>query len=299
MKRKHLALLWVCVISVGLGANAQDEAAGAISPHPTERFTNLEERAYHPRWSPDGTWIAYTRNAGTQSSLWLQPVQGGDSVHVPVEKNGDLSFCWSPDGAHIVFDAYVNDLQPPFDLYIHTLESSQTRELLAIPGNQIHPSWSPDGEQVCYSQRELYLMPISGGQAERLTPRGEEAWHPTWSPDGTQIAYTSNRTGNEELYVITLADGHIQQLTDSPGYDDRACWSPDGSHIIFVSDRAGQGNDDLWLLSLDDGMFSQLTHGPGNETHPAWSPDGARIAFTVFEWPAADIWILALPEGIP
>jgi len=287
---------WLAILVVVLGVAcicAQDES---ISDYEVVRLTDLSERAYHPRWAVDGSFLIYTRNVGSESTLWTMPAGGGESAQIPLRRNGDLSFALSPTGEEIVFDTFANNVQPPYDLYIYNLASEEARVLTDASGNQLHPSWSPDGAWICFSQRELHMIPTSGGASVRLSPEGEEAWHPAWSPDGKTIAFTSDRTGNAEIYVLDVAERTIEQLTNASGYDDRACWSPDGSRIAFVSDRAGDGNDDLWILTLADGSLEQVTHGSGAETHPAWSPDGSRIAFSIFKWPDADVGMLDLGD---
>src|SRR5205814_6618692 len=62
---------------------------------------------------------------------------------------------------------------------------------------------------------------------------------PTWSPDGTRLCFASNRDGNFELYVVNRDGSGLRRLTNHPGADITPSWSPSGTQIAFTSDRGG------------------------------------------------------------
>ncbi len=246
---------------------------------------------YHPKWSPDGETLAYTLRNSEGNSLWSMPASGGNSVSFEVGYDGDLSFDWSPDGTHLVFDAYP-DNEPPCDLFLFDIANSETHQLTNYVLGDNHPCFSPDGTMIAFSRGgEIHTMPVTGGTAERLTT-GYDAWHPSWSPDGTTIAFTSDMNGNADIYTVPADGGTVTQLIDNPTNDDRAAWSPDGSMIAFTSERSG--NTDVWIKYLAGDSVKQITTNPAFDSHPYWSPDGRKIAFASLRNMNFDIFVLDL-----
>jgi TolB protein len=42
---------------------------------------------------------------------------------------------------------------------------------------------------------------------------------PTWSPDGRQLAFVSWRTGYADIYLLNLRNGQLRNLTNRSGMD--------------------------------------------------------------------------------
>jgi Tol biopolymer transport system component len=112
--------------------------------------------------------------------------------------------------------------------------------------------------------------------------------HPDWSPDGSQLVVTS-RTERDVLYLVDLASDAAEVLFDCSGDcvgDDEAVWSPDGTRIAFV--RAMEPFvDDVPTCALFIGEVAARSveqvgeaRGCGDrETFPHWSRDGSRLAY--------------------
>lgn len=84
----------------------------------------------------------------------------------------------------------------------------------------------------------LWLMSGAGGERNQLTDNGNDI-RPTWTPDGQSVVFMSQRDGNYELYRIDLANSRIMRLTNHPAQDGLSAVSPDGKWIAFASDRGG------------------------------------------------------------
>jgi Tol biopolymer transport system component len=67
------------------------------------------------------------------------------------------------------------------------------------------------------------------------TLRGEER-HPTFSPDGEQVAFAWNgaKQDNQDIYVTLVGSSNVRRLTSDPSPDTKPVWSPDGRQIAFV-----------------------------------------------------------------
>ena len=137
----------------------------------------------------------------------------------------------------------------------------------------------------------LYTLELATGQEIAITSGEYSDIHPSWSPDGEQIVFSSNRTdkGSFDLFVINRDGSSLQQLTQIPEDAKNPVWSPDGVHIAFVMTQIAENGTEyhqIGLYSLNNGQVSQLTHSlDRNEIskEPAWSPDGRYLAFTTRE----------------
>ena len=134
-------------------------------------------------------------------------------------------------------------------------------------------------------ETDLFVINADGSSGERrLTTTPGEDDHPTWSPDGTKIVFSSDRDapaegGDFDLYVMDADGGDVRRLTDSPEFDYWPDWSPDGRSITFT--RTGEGGDyfDLWIMNEDGSERRILLQTQDSEREPAWSPDGEQIVF--------------------
>jgi hypothetical protein len=81
-------------------------------------------------------------------------------------------------------------------------------------------------EAVSNHREEIYVMDADGSNQIRLTNSPQEDLHPTWSPDGEEIAFTTNRDGNDEIYVMNTDGSNQTALIDNLAYDTFPEWEP-------------------------------------------------------------------------
>ncbi len=109
------------------------------------------------------------------------------------------------------------------------------------------PSLSPNGKTLLFVistpclkenkfRRDLYTIPIDGGEPRRLTYQGENNHNGVWAPDGNKIAFISDRSGTSQVYVMNLNGGDPKQMTEMENETQYLSWSPDGKWLAFVSD---------------------------------------------------------------
>lgn len=215
-----------------------------------------------PRWSPDGSRIAFVsnrdnRSSGTTAGLYDVFVMDADGSN-PVKVSGQLS--------------------------------DEMGSEVAVVG------WSPDGRVVFETSdvvdgdflRRVYIVNADGNSPHPLFDRmGDHS--PAWSPDGSRIVFVSDRSGSEDLYLMNTDGSGVRALTFDTGDDwlsgtarpmgagfEYSPWSPDGSRIAFV--REGGVGSGIYVIGLDGSGSRRLTSGPA--AFNGWSPAGERIAFT-------------------
>jgi Tol biopolymer transport system component len=161
---------------------------------PSHSFIASTKSEDHPRYSPDGTKIAFvSRRSGTQE-IWLCASDGSNPVRLTsMEGPIVVGPQWSPDGRRIAFFATTG----------------------------------PAGAYV------TYVADADGGRPSRITrtERGLEAL-PAWSRDGRALYVTSGRSGSLQVWRVPLAGGEPVQLTRGGGAE--AAESPDGRVVYYA-----------------------------------------------------------------
>ncbi|HEX9728750.1 MAG TPA: S9 family peptidase [Gemmatimonadales bacterium] len=222
------------------------------------RFTDPTEESSSPRWSPDGTTLAFSSRRGDdRNSVWFARVTapGGEAHHI---EGVDATPTWSPDGAWI---AYTR--APAGD------DESE-------PGGRERPAL-----------REGWIAANAVSNtlnAERFDGRVITSMR--YKRDGTLTLLPDPAIRQKsQLFVVSAAGGEPRQLTELP-FDVRGIeWSADNHTIVFGGnpEQDDEYNSDptaeLYATTIDGGAPRLLTANPGSETSPAISPDGRRLAF--------------------
>lgn len=259
-----------------------DLASGAIRPLGAGGDWDDEQ----PRWSPDGTRVAFKSNRGGSYNLYVMHADGSNVVRLTNHAANDHDPTWLPDGESLVFSSERDRGIGRNDLYRLWLGDGRVDRLTNyFEGYAIMPAVSPDGNWAAFV---AYTFPHDGGWtfqvhvleiATLLTwpfdMTGPGCW-PNWSPDGQSIAHVW--AGVEPSSIQTVSSfGESPQLV--PGEAGRwhyyPDWSPDGQLLaVSVSPEHHAGED--WDLAIVDPLRARparrLTHGPGNDRLPDWRP---------------------------
>ena len=266
-------------------------------------MTSEETSSEHPRWSPDGKYLAFLskRNEG-RTYVWLLNRLGGEAQPLVKTAQDVKDFAWSPDGKRIVMvlqDPSPEDLEAAEE---RTKEESEGKEIKDKNPKAQRP-WVIDRylykeDEIGYLERlrtHLYVFDLAGKTLTQVTSGDFDDKHPAWSPDGKYLAFSSNRSTpdadrnyDSNIWVVaadnTDKGAHLTQVTTNPGSDDSPMWSPDGKWIAYVTQLepkllvyatshvavspAGGGEAKVLTLNFDR-MSSE----------PRFSPDGKFIYF--------------------
>jgi len=159
--------------------------------------------------------------------------------------------------------------------------------LTTLPGQEVSPSFSPDGSQVAFAWDggnssapnpfNLYVKAIGSENIEQLTHEPADFIVPAWSPDGSTIAFA--RKGGEKpgVFSVPARGGAERKLADA-SLDQQLfislSWSPDGRQLVYYT------VDGLRVLAPESGEVRTVETPGCDADAPAFSPDGKWIAFT-------------------
>ncbi len=264
------------------------------------QFTWGDHRDSHPRWSPDGRWIAFLSDRGAPKpepgrkklkQIYLIPTDGGEANALTGGTMNPTDLAWSPDGRMI---AGVGRREVPKEV-----GKSDVKVITRI-------RYKFDGEGFWDGRyQHIFAIPVAGGEARQLTSGDFDHIDPAWSPDGRWIACVANRTAEgdftnvTDIWVFPATGGEPRCLTRSIGPCATPTWSPDGRSIAYFGhDNACMSatNTHLWVVAADGGTPRDLSAAYDRSlvhhlitdmrahphiSGPVWSADGKRLFFLI------------------
>lgn len=258
-----------------------------------------------PRFSPDGTRIAFVRWVSDQSSdLFVVEIKSRQIRRLTDDQKRILSLQWTPDGEEVLF---VSNRQGRNQIWRIPVNGGSPTQLTRVGDTVEHIALSRDGKLLTYSQQinDTVLEIHSLGSAARnkgLTQplctidSSRTEFSPRFSPDGTQIVFTSAQTDFDEIWIANADCSGQQQITQfkEQGVGSPR-WSPDGQSIVF--DRRAKHQADIFTIHLRTREILQLTDHPSADIMPTWSPDGEWIYFTSERKGTRQIWKVSTKGG--
>lgn len=185
-------------------------------------------------------------------------------------------------------------------IFVSDLEGGHRHELLrSVPGDLLHPDWSPDGRRIVYvvDGQEIATAASSGARSRTLVTCSiacSGVDFPAWSPDSGSIAYTryvepgpAGPPASSVIVVRDLRTGHERVVASSePGQVvDVPRWSPDGHRLVIGVDRFdSQGFETGSAIAVVDLRRSEIHRLTSFSTYayaPDWSPTGSMLVFSV------------------
>jgi len=270
------------------------------------QFTYGDQADSRPRWSPDGTQIAFISNRKDeeQPQIHIIPSDGGEA-HPLTDLKGEFgAFEWSPDGRQLVCQFRKKDQE-----VIEREADEQKKKLGVVSRHITRVFFKLDGTGFLPKERwHLWTIDARTGKARPLTDSEVyDEQEPRWSPDGKEIVFWSNRSPDPDLdpdaidlFVIPAGGGEPRKIETPVGPKEKPVFSPDGKWVAYLG-REGRGeewrNTSMWIVPADgSGEVRNLTKlfdvhvsswtindlpGDPPMTPPTWSQDSRRLYFQV------------------
>jgi Tol biopolymer transport system component len=244
-----------------------------------------------PIWSPTGDRVAFVSSEpgkNNQNLFVMQPDAPGQTINLATQLThyadsaSVYNLVWSPDGTRLAYERSQGGYRQIFAVAADG--STLTPLSIASPGE--HPSWSPDGGKIAFSQGtdQVYTTNADGSNAIApvLDAKGR---YPVWGPGGTKIAFEplipagfQSRNVNIGNYI---GGGAPVVLTANQPDGAFPRWSPDGARIAYRAREAGE-RDVIHVANANGSGDIPLPGLTGVRIYNApmtWAPDGSRVAF--------------------
>ncbi|HYL61951.1 MAG TPA: S9 family peptidase [Candidatus Methylomirabilis sp.] len=248
-----------------------------------------------PRWSPDGTRIAYLGDADGKQQIYVRWMDTGQTARITNLDHSPEALNWSPDGKMISFSSLVPDKGP---------------HLADLPSPPAGAKWAEPAtmyDRLVYRFNgagylkpgfmQIFVVSAEGGAPRQVTngnfPNGGNEFGPNravWTPDGKYLLVSVNRHPESdheyfdtEVYEFSVADGAVRALTNRKGPDNSPAISPDGKWIAYTGfdDRyQGHQTTKLYLMKRDGtGSHSISDKLDRDIQSPEWAPDNSGVYF--------------------
>lgn len=244
-----------------------------------------------PRWSPDGTRIAYVaRRADGSRQLfvyWMRSATTAALTNLPEDPS---DFTWAPDSRQLAFLMPTPAARKPLEVDLpKPPKDAKWAEPVKFIDRVVYRA---DGEGYLPDAfTQVFLVGANGGTARQLT-QGDFDHRGTLSftPDGAHLLLSANRRADadyepldSEIYSIDVANGALRALTDRRGPDHSPAVSPDGKQVAYLGfdDRhLGYQVTQLYVMDIDGKNARSLTVSLDRDANsPQWSGDGRQIYF--------------------
>jgi len=242
-----------------------------------EPFSNATEQATSPVWSPDGQQIAFLSKRDAQVGIWTMAAFGGAPTLLKTLENPSQGLVsWSRQG-QIYFTMQGN----LYALDLRTQQIVQVTKFDPATPRDRYFGVSPDDHLIAFSdfkdnQRDIFVMPKSGGEPARVTNDKAEDTKLAWTPDSENIVYSSKRNGIKQICLGYVDAREPVQLTVNDNNSEVLDVSPDGTRILYVTFR---DDSDVWGVNLDQLKEVQVTADTGIELWPDASADNRTVSF--------------------
>jgi dipeptidyl aminopeptidase/acylaminoacyl peptidase len=244
---------------------------GTDGASPPRRVT-AGPRDAAPRWSPDGTTLAFVRPKDGHPQLSLLSLTGGEAQQLTDLPKGASPAVWSPDGKTIAFTSTTS----AEDLAQKDKSKDKSDERKSDVRVIVQAEYRADDEGYVDPNEHSHIWTVPAAlpgdqpaQAHQVTAGPFDENAPQWSRDGSRILFVSDRVvesyyyaPDNDVYSVPAAGGALDTVADIDGPIFGPALSPDGKAVAFrgwINPRAARSYDQSDLFVSRGGTANNLT----------------------------------------
>jgi Tol biopolymer transport system component len=284
-----------------------------------------------PSWSPDGKYLAYSRERGARAngpgslSIVIRSVKTGEEREIPAPPRQLHPVRWFPDGRSLLATSW-DATRKSVDDYRIDVRTGEARLLRRGKGggpfgpyvNPLWPDLSPDGRTIFLSQREragaeivstrVLAYDIETAQEKEVLRLGEGRFVSSVfvSPDGRQLAFAEvDEAGSSTVNVMPVGGGDVREVlrVELPARvvgPSGLAWTPDGRHLLVSVSRKYTGDPtagavtELLRVPIAGGKAQKVGLAMVRIGLGGVHPDGRRIVFDSGQprESAQEVWVM-------
>jgi tricorn protease len=195
----------------------------------------------NPKFSPDGSQIAFTGEYDGNIDVFVMPANGGVPKRLTWHPAPDQALGWTPDGKRVTFTSPRTAYSRFSELFTVSMDGG-LEEKLPLPTGY-DAAFSPDGKSVAYlpvppafaawkryrggMTTKIWLASLNESKVERIPRTNSNDFNPIWL--GDKVYFLSDRNGRFTLYSYDSKSKQVKELLPNSGLDLKsASAGPDG-----------------------------------------------------------------------
>lgn len=221
-------------------------------------------------FSPDGNRIAlFGRHGPGRDLVLIDALNKGIDRVIELDVEQPFGPAWSPDGRTVAFSGFRDG---QFDIFLHDLQTGNTRNLTNDALYDGSPTFMPDGKALIISSvvgetAKLFRIDLAKPGTRHQLTRGEgNDVDAVVTPQGDRVFFTSDRTDAQNIYSLDLGNGRIVQHTNviTGCFQPTVLAPPDGPQRVVYT-GFWKGRFDLYELRLQEPITEPEVVAEGGE----------------------------------
>ena len=189
-----------------------------------------------PRFSPDGSQIAFSGNYDGNTDIYVLPSTGGVPVRVTHHGMSDRMLDWYPDGKSLLYASSMESGKQRFSQFYQVSAAGGLPEKLPVSMGEFG-SLSPDGSKIAFTDRSRVF-------------RNWKRYTGGWAPD---------------IWLFDLKTLSSENITNNIASDELPMWV--GDKIYFLSDQGSAQRYNIWVYDTRTKASKQVTHFTDFDVH--------------------------------